>query len=83
MNIEKEILNMIVYQTAVNKELILSTDKWENIGIDSLDALEIMLAVSEKFNITIEEEDEDKLENYHELIKYVTTKMNKFNDKGL
>ena len=58
MNIKQELLDLIVYQTAVNKDIVLSKETWEDMGIDSLDALEIMLSVSDKFGITIEEEDE-------------------------
>ena len=53
MNIKQELLDLIVYQTAVDKDLILTKDSWEDMGIDSLDALEIMLSVSDKFNIVI------------------------------
>jgi acyl carrier protein len=75
MNIKEELLDLIVYQTAVDKELILSKETWEDMGIDSLDALEIMLSVSDKFNIVIGEEDEDKLLNFEQLLAYIELKI--------
>jgi acyl carrier protein len=45
------------------------------MGIDSLDALEIMLSVSDKFNIVIGEEDEDKLLNFEQLLSYIELKI--------
>lgn len=75
MNIKEELLDLIVYQTAVDKELILSKETWEDMGIDSLDALEIMLSVSDKFNIVIGEEDEDNLLNFEQLLAYIELKI--------
>lgn len=75
MNIKEELLDLIVYQTAVDKELILNKETWEDMGIDSLDALEIMLSVSDKFNIVIGEEDEDKLLNFEQLLAYIELKI--------
>lgn len=74
MNIKQELLDLIVYQTAVDKELILTKESWEDMGIDSLDTLEIMLSVSDKFNITIGEEDEDKILNFEQLLRYLQLK---------
>jgi acyl carrier protein len=68
-------LDLIVYQTAVNKDIVLSQETWEDMGIDSLDALEIMLSVSDKFGITIEEEDEDNLLNFAQLLAYIELKL--------
>jgi acyl carrier protein len=75
MNIKQELLDLIVYQTAVNKDIVLSKETWEDMGIDSLDALEIMLSVSDKFGITIEEEDEDNLLNFAQLLAYIELKL--------
>lgn len=77
MNIKQELLDLIVYQTAVDKDLILTKDSWEDMGIDSLDALEIMLSVSDKFNIVIGEEDEDKLLNFEQVLSYIELKLDK------
>ena len=74
MDIKQELLELIAYQTAVDKDIILSHDTWKNMGIDSLDTLEIMLSVSEKFDVTIEEEDEDTLVNFNQLLIYIESK---------
>ena len=75
MDIKQELLDLIVYQTTVDKEIILSKETWEDMGIDSLDALEIILGVSEKFNISIDEDDEDKLLNFNLLLEYIKLKL--------
>ena len=75
MIIKQELLTLIVYQTAVDEKVILSHDTWKDMGIDSLDTLEIMLSVSDKFNITINEEDEDNLLNFNQLLDYIELKI--------
>jgi acyl carrier protein len=77
MGIKQELLDMITYQTAVHSDIILSKETWEDMGIDSLDTLEIMLGVSDKFNITINEEDEDNLLNFNQLLDYIELKLQK------
>jgi len=74
MDIKQELLELISYQTAVDTAVILSHDTWKDMGIDSLDTLEIMLSVSEKFKVTIEEEDEDTLVNFNQLLAYIESK---------
>jgi|688.fasta_scaffold805719_2 acyl carrier protein len=75
MNIKEELLEIISYQTAVTKHTITSSQSWKEAGIDSLDTLEVMLTVAEKFGVTIEEEDEEKLVNFNELLLYLEGKI--------
>jgi acyl carrier protein len=71
MAIKEELLDIISSQTAVSQEDILSSNTWKEAGIDSLDTLEVMLTVSEKFQITINEDDEELLTNFNELLLYL------------
>jgi acyl carrier protein len=75
MNIKEELLEIISYQTAVPKYTITSSQSWKEAGIDSLDTLEVMLTVAEKFGVTIEEEDEETLVNFNELLLYLEGKI--------
>lgn len=75
MKVKEELLNIITDQTAVSDSIILDADTWKEMGIDSLDTLEILLSVNDKFGIQIEEEDEEKLVNFHELLTYVENKI--------
>jgi acyl carrier protein len=75
MNIKEELLNVISFQTAVSPEEILNSKTWKEAGIDSLDTLEIMLTVSEKFGVEINEDDEETLVNFDALIAYLEVKI--------
>jgi acyl carrier protein len=74
MSIKEEILEVIAFQTAVSPAEILNSNTWKEAGIDSLDTLEIMLTVSEKFGIEINEDDEETLVNFNALIEYLELK---------
>jgi acyl carrier protein len=75
MDIKHDLLTLIAYQTAVDQDVILLCNTWKDIGIDSLDTLEIMLSVSERFKVTIEEEDEENLLNFDQLLSYIELKL--------
>jgi acyl carrier protein len=73
---KEHLIELIVFQSATTREKLLTSDTWKEIGIDSLDTLEIMLAVNERFNIEIEEDDEELLTGFSELLEYLERKLN-------
>jgi len=76
-SIKENLIELIVFQSATTQEKLLTSNTWKEIGIDSLDTLEIMLAVNERFNIEIEEDDEELLTGFFELLEYLERKLNK------
>ncbi len=75
MSIREELLEIISFQTATPKNDIINSQSWKEAGIDSLDTLEVMLTISEKYDIVIDEEDEDTLVNFNELASYIEKKL--------
>lgn len=75
MNIREELLEIISFQTATSKDDIVNSRSWKEAGIDSLDTLEVMLTISEKYDIVIDEEDEDTLVNFNKLASYIEEKL--------
>jgi acyl carrier protein len=60
--IEKEIIE-IIQQTAGSNKEIKPTDKLlEDLGLDSLDSVEIIMSIEQKYDITIQD---DKISNIH------------------
>jgi acyl carrier protein len=47
----------------------------ENLGLDSIDALEIIVAIGKEFDVKIEDDDMEVLQNLQTLTDYVSSKI--------
>ena len=51
------------------------TDVADDLGADSLDMVELMLAIEEEFGVVIEDEDAIKLKSVGDLVAYIEAKI--------
>jgi acyl carrier protein len=70
-NIESSIKEIISFYVGAPLKDISLTDSIESLGGDSLDFVEIVLEIEDKFAVLIPAEDADKFKNIGELIRYV------------
>lgn len=78
MNLFEEIQRIICEQLKVKPEGVrLETSLIEDLFVDSLDAVELTIALEEKFYIEIPDEDAEKMEKVGDVIKYVAKKTNR------
>ena len=57
-----DIRDIIAEQLAVKPEVITAESKFSDLGADSLDTVEIMMALEEKYEITLEQEAGEKIQ---------------------
>lgn len=70
--IEKRVKEIIVEQLGVSEEQVKPEAKFvEDLGADSLDQVELVMALEEEFKTEIPEEDVDKLTTVGDVIKYI------------
>ena len=75
MNIEKEVKAVITEQLGVEPEEIQSENSFiKDLGADSLDAVEIVLQLEDRFEIDIPDEDAKKITSVSEAVKYIKEK---------
>ncbi len=77
-SIAEKVKDIIVEQLGVNPEQV--TDKAsfvEDLGADSLDTVELVMAFEEEFNVEVPDEDAEKLQNVGDVVKYIEDKQNK------
>jgi acyl carrier protein len=48
---------------------------WDDLGFDSLDTIEVVMAVEEQFGIEVEVGDEDKLDTVGKVVDYIWEKL--------
>jgi len=55
----------------VDVSTITNEHTLEDLGADSLDSVEIVLAIEQEFDIEIEDDEFDELQNFGKLVEYV------------
>ena len=69
---EAKIKEIIVEQLGVNADQVTREAKMiEDLGADSLDAVELVIAIEEEFGIEVPDEQAEKLQAVGDIIDYV------------
>jgi len=75
MSFEK-IKGIIVEQLSVDESSVTAdTSLMKDLEADSLDAVEIIMAIEDEFDIEIPDEDAEKFQNVGDIVKYVEEKI--------
>lgn len=72
-NIEQKVKEIIVEQLSVNEEQVTLEAKFiDDLGADSLDTVELVMAFEEEFGIEVPDEEAEKLQTVGDVVKYVS-----------
>ncbi len=72
MAIDQEMIDIIVEQLSVEKEKVVPNASFvDDLGADSLDLVELIMAMEEGFDIEIPDEDAEKISTVQDAIDYV------------
>ena len=75
MAVESKVSEIIVEQLGVNADQIKPEANFiEDLGADSLDVVELVMAFEEEFNAEIPDEDAEKLRTVGAVIDYLNSK---------
>ncbi len=75
MSIEQEMIDIIVEQLSVEKEKVVANASFvDDLGADSLDLVELIMAMEEGFDIEIPDEDAEGITTVQDAIDYVKKK---------
>ena len=70
--IEQRVKEIIVEQLGVNPDQVTPEAKFiEDLGADSLDTVELVMAFEEEFGAEIPDEDAEKLQTVGDVVKYI------------
>ena len=77
-SIEEKVKDIIVEQLGVNPEQVTPTASFiEDLGADSLDTVELVMAVEEEFGVEVPDEDAEKLQTVGDVVKYIEERSQK------
>ena len=72
MDIQKELINLIAKQLNVKAENIKpDSELVKDLKADSLDIVELVMSIEEKFNISIPDEQAEKIQSVQAIVDYV------------
>jgi acyl carrier protein len=70
--VEERVKEIIVEQLGVEEDEVLPAAKFiEDLGADSLDIVELVMALEEEFGLDIPDEDADKLKTVGDAMNYL------------
>jgi len=74
-SIEERVKEIIVEQLGVTPEQITPEASFlEDLGADSLDTVELVMAFEEEFGVNVPDEDAEKLQTVADVIRYIEEK---------
>ncbi len=72
MSVEERVKKIIVEQLGVNADEVATESAFvEDLGADSLDTVELVMAFEEEFDIEIPDEDAEKIATVGDAVKYI------------
>ena len=73
MAIEEKVTEIIVEQLGVDAAQVKPEASFiDDLGADSLDTVELVMALEEEFNVEIPDEDAEKIKTVGDAINYIT-----------
>ncbi|MDR3630570.1 MAG: acyl carrier protein [Desulfocapsaceae bacterium] len=72
MAVDQKMIDIIVEQLSVEKEKVVPNASFvDDLGADSLDLVELIMAMEEGFDVEIPDEDAEKISTVQDAIDYV------------
>lgn len=76
MNVEAKVKEVIAEQLGINEEDIsIESSFIDDLGADSLDIVEFVMALEEEFELDIPDSDAERLDTVGDLVKYISDKV--------
>ena len=82
-NIEARVRKVIVEQLGVDENEVVNDASFvDDLGADSLDSVELVMALEEEFETEIPDEDAEKIGTVQQAIDYITARAEKQRTEG-
>lgn len=76
--VEAKVKKIIVEQLDVSEDdVVLTASFVDDLGADSLDQVELIMAMEEEFDISIPDEDAEKIATVQDAVDYINNALNK------
>ena len=79
MAVEETLKEIVIRIVHCDEEALAPGSTWKDIKADSLDLVQILIAVEDAFGIEIPDEDTEKFQNFGDFVAYIERRIT---DKG-
>jgi len=77
MSVEEKVREIIVDQLGVDEQQVTADAVFiDDLGADSLDTVELVMALEEEFDVEIPDEDAEKISKVQDAINYINNNTN-------
>jgi acyl carrier protein len=74
VNVEQKVKGIIAEQLGVGEDEIKATSSFiEDLGADSLDIVELVMAMEEEFEVEIPDEEAENIKTVQDAVNYINT----------
>jgi len=71
-SVERKVIEIIVEQLGVSEdEVAMEASFIDDLGADSLDLVELIMAMEEEFSLEISDEDAEKIQTVQDVVNYI------------
>ncbi len=75
MEVFDKVKSIIVDQLGRKPEDVTMNTTFEDMDVDSLDVVELIMAIEDEFDITIDDEDANRFQTMNDLVEYIKGKV--------
>nr|BED43215.1 acyl carrier protein [Pyropia sp. Myanmar_A]BED43412.1 acyl carrier protein [Pyropia sp. Myanmar_B]BED43609.1 acyl carrier protein [Pyropia sp. Myanmar_C] len=73
----EKVQDIVAEQLGIEKDIVTREANFSSdLGADSLDTVELVMAIEERFGIEIPDEEAEKISNLSQVIDFIKTKLN-------
>lgn len=77
MSVEDTIKGIVIKIVRCDKKILTPGSTWQDLKADSLDMVQILIAIEEEYDIEVPDEDVQEIKNFGEFIAYVEERVAK------
>lgn len=74
MSTEAEVLQIIATDFKKSESEIKNAKRWGDLGLDSLDTVELIMKIEDTFNVTFDDEETQGINTLHDLVTLIEAK---------
>ena len=72
-SVERRVIEIVIEQLGVGEEEVTMEASFiDDLGADSLDLVELIMAMEEEFSLEISDEDAEKIQTVQDVVNYIT-----------
>jgi acyl carrier protein len=74
MSIEAELVTLIATEYKKSESEVRNAQKWTDLGLDSLDTVELVMKIEETYNTLFTDEETQSIKNLNDLVTLINSK---------